>query len=131
MTTHPNVELMRNVYDAFTKGDVQTAAGYWTEDCVHYYPGRSVLAGAHAGIDSALEFAGRMFELTGGRIEMEILDIGASDDRAFAVVNTRYAKDDKTLEMRFINVSAITDGKISAFWTYPDDQYAVDEFWGV
>jgi uncharacterized protein len=129
MPVHPNVELMRSVYDAFTKGDVETAASYWTPDCVHYYPGHSVLSGAHEGVQSAIEFAGKMFELTHGQIQMEVLDIGASDEHAFAVLNTKYAKGDRHLEMRFVNVAAIRGGKIASFWTYPDDQYAIDEFW--
>jgi ketosteroid isomerase-like protein len=130
VTVHPNVELMRNVYDAFTKGDVETAASYWTPDCVHYYPGHSPLSGEHRGVESAIAFAGQMFEMTQGQIEMEVLDIGASDDHAFAVLNTKYNRPGKgPLEMRFVNVAAIRNGKIASFWTYPDDQYAIDEFW--
>jgi ketosteroid isomerase-like protein len=121
---------MKNVYDAFTVGDLERAGSYWTEDCVHHYPGRSQLAGSHKGIEEATAFATRMFELTGGNIRMEILDIGASDDRAFAVVRTFYGRDGKSLDMHFINVAQVRDGKISEFRTFPEDQYAVDEFWG-
>jgi ketosteroid isomerase-like protein len=128
--THPNVVLMRKVYEAFTKGDVESAAAYWTDDCVHHYPGRSPLSGSHQGIESANAFAGKMFELTRGRIQMSIEEVGASESYAFALVQTRYQRDGKPdLSMRFINVSLIRDGKIAVFWTYPDDQYAVDEFW--
>jgi hypothetical protein len=129
MAEHPNVTLMKNVYDAFTTGDLARAGSYWTEDCVHHYPGRSQLAGTHHGIDQATAFASRMFELTGGNIRMEVRDIGASDDRAFAVVHTRYGRDDKSLEMSFVNVAEVRDGRIAEFWTLPEDQYAVDEFW--
>lgn len=129
MSEHPNVTLMKRVYEAFTVGDVQKAATYWTPDCVHHYPGRSQLAGSHKGIDEALAFAGRLFELTGGQLRMEILDIGASDNHAFALVNTSYGRNGETIEMPFINIARIRDGKIAEFWTYPDDQYAVDEFW--
>jgi uncharacterized protein len=128
--THPNVVLMRKVYEAFTKGDVETAATFWTDDCVHHYPGRNPLSGSHQGIDSANEFAGKMFELTRGRIEMTIGEIGASEGYAFALVQTKYQRDGKDdLLMPFINVAQIRDGKISEFWTYPDDQHATDEFW--
>jgi uncharacterized protein len=130
LSEHPNVQLMKNVYDAFTVGDLERAGSYWTEDCVHHYPGRSQLAGSHKGIEEATAFATRMFELTGGNIRMEILDIGASDDRAFAVVRTFYGRDGKSLDMHFINVAQVRDGKISEFRTFPEDQYAVDEFWG-
>ncbi|MEV0847234.1 nuclear transport factor 2 family protein [Streptomyces sp. NPDC049954] len=126
---HANARLMEEVYAAFTVGDVQKAAGYWTQDCVHYYPGKSRLAGAHAGIESALAFAGEMFEICQGRIQMEITEIGASENLAFATVLTRYEREDRKLEMPFINVARIENGLIAEFWTYPDDQAAVDDFW--
>jgi uncharacterized protein len=129
LAEHPNVRLMKDVYAAFTVGDLAKAATYWTEDCVHHYPGRSQLAGSHKCRDEATAFATRMFELTGGNIQMEICDIGASDERAFAVVRTTYARNGRSLEMPFINVAQIRDGRITEFWTYPEDQYAVDEFW--
>lgn len=127
--THPNVVLMKKVYEAFTRGDVEGAAAYWTDDCVHHYPGRSPLAGSHQGIESANEFAGKMFEITRGRIRMEIEEVGASEHYAFALVQTDYERDDRKLSMRFVNIAQIKDGKIAEFWTYPDDQYATDEFW--
>jgi hypothetical protein len=127
---HPNVQLMKKVYEAFTTGDLEAAASYWTPDCVHHYPGRSVLAGSHSGVENALQFASKMFEMTQGNIQMEILDIGASDDHAFALVRTSYGRNGKSLkDMSFVNISRIRDGKVAEFWTYPDDQYAVDEFW--
>jgi uncharacterized protein len=129
MTEHPNAELMGKVYDAFTRGDLAAASAFWTDDCVHHYPGRSPLSGSHQGLESATSFASKMFELTQGRIQMEIKEIGASDNHAFALVDTKYERDGKKLQMKFVNVSRIRDGKISEFWTYPDDQYAIDEFW--
>jgi len=129
MAEHPNVTLMKQVYDAFTSGDVQRAASYWTHDCVHHYPGRSFLAGEHKGIEEALGFAGKLFELTEGKMEMEVLDIGASDTHAYSLLRTKYVYKGRSLEMPFINIVRFKDGKIAEFWTYPDDQYAVDELW--
>lgn len=128
MSVHPNLTLMEKVYGAFTRGDLQEAASYWTADCTHHYPGRGPLAGSHTGVAEAIAFATKMFELTDG-VEMEVLDVAASDGYAYALLNTRYHKAGETLEQRFINISRIRDGKIAEFWTYPDDQYAVDEFW--
>jgi uncharacterized protein len=127
--THPNVVLMAKVYEAFTRGDVESAAAFWTDDCIHHYPGRSPLSGSHQGIESANAFAGKMFELTKGRIQMEIGEVGASENYAFALVQTSYERDDRKLDMRFVNIALIKDGKIAEFWTYPDDQHATDEFW--
>lgn len=129
MIDHPNVTLMRKVYDAFGTGDVNTAGSYWTDDAVHHYPGHSPLSGDHHGLAAATEFATKMFELTQGNLKMDVTEIGASDNHAFALLQTRYERKGHVLEMPFVNVARIVDGKIAEFWTYPDDVYATDEFW--
>jgi ketosteroid isomerase-like protein len=129
MPEHPNVQLMKAVYAAFTTGDLARAGSYWTPDAVHHYPGRSPLSGTHKGLAEATAFATKMYELTGGNVRTDVLDIGASDTYAFAVLHTRYQRGDRSIEMPFINVARVEGGKIAEFWTYPDDQYAIDEFW--
>jgi ketosteroid isomerase-like protein len=126
---HPNITLMKKVYEAFGVGDVETAGKYWTPDAVHHYPGRGEMSGTHKGLAESTAFAQKMFDMTGGRIGMEVLDIGASDQYAFALVRTRYERNNTVLEMPFVNVMRIENGLIAEFWTYPNDQYAVDEFW--
>jgi hypothetical protein len=129
MVDHPNVHLMEKVYAAFGTGDVETAGTYWQPDAVHHYPGASPLAGEHKGIVESTKFANQMFELTNGNLQMDVLEIGASDGHAFALLYTRYERKGRVLEMPFVNVARIEDGLIAEFWTYPNDLYALDEFW--
>lgn len=129
MTEHPNIELMQKVYAAFGTGDVETAGSYWTEDAVHHYPGHNPLSGEHKGLAESIAFANKIFELTEGRLRMDVLEIGASDNHAFALLHTHYERKGVVLEMPFVNVARIEDGKIAEFWTYPNDVYATDEFW--
>lgn len=129
MIDHPNITLLRKVYDAFGVGDVDTAGSYWNEDAVHHYPGRNPLSGEHHGLAESTAFANKMWELTEGNLKMQVLEIGASDNHAFALLQTRYERKGHVLEMPFVNVARIENGKISEFWTYPEDLYATDEFW--
>jgi ketosteroid isomerase-like protein len=129
ITEHPHVQLMKKVYAAFSVGDVETAGTYWTPDAVHHYPGRNPLSGEHKGLEASIAFANKIFELTEGKLFMEAWEIGASEGHAFALLNTRYERKGKVLEMPFINVARISDGKIAEFWTYPNDVHATDEFW--
>ncbi|GAB1508072.1 nuclear transport factor 2 family protein [Actinophytocola sp. KF-1] len=129
MSENPNVQLMEKVYAAFGVGDVETAGTYWHEDSVHHYPGRNPLSGEHVGIADSTAFANKMWELTNGNLRMEVKEIGGSDNYAFAVLETHYERKGLVLEMPFINVALIVDGKIKEFWTYPNDVYALDEFW--
>ncbi|HEX4721461.1 MAG TPA: nuclear transport factor 2 family protein [Pseudonocardiaceae bacterium] len=128
---HPHIQLMRKVYAAFGSGDVQTAGSYWTEDAVHHYPGNNPLSGEHKGLDESIAFANKIWELTEGKLRMDVLEIGASDGHAFALLQTRYERKGHVLEMPFVNVARIEDGKIAEFWTYPNDVYATDEFWNL
>lgn len=126
---HPHVRLMRAVYAAFGSGDVETASTYWKPDAVHHYPGRNPLSGDHYGLEESVSFANKLFELTDGKMHMEPWEIGASENHAFALLHTRYERKGKVLEMPFVNVARIEDGKIAEFWTYPHDVYATDAFW--
>ncbi|HEY0804758.1 MAG TPA: nuclear transport factor 2 family protein [Pseudonocardiaceae bacterium] len=128
---HPHIQLMRKVYAAFGSGDVQTAGSYWTEDAVHHYPGNNPLSGEHKGLDESIAFANKIWELTEGKLAMEIREIGASEGHAFALLHTHYERKGRVLEMPFVNVARIEGGKIAEFWTYPNDVYATDEFWNL
>lgn len=128
---HPHVQLMQKVYAAFGTGDVQTAGSYWTSDAVHHYPGNNPLSGEHKGLEESIAFANKIWELTEGKLRMDVLEIGASDGHAFALLQTHYERKGQVLDMPFINVARIEDGKIAEFWTYPNDVYATDAFWNL
>jgi ketosteroid isomerase-like protein len=53
---HPNEELVRRAFDAFTKGDVDTIRELTDQDAVWHTPGRGPLAGDYRGIDEILGF---------------------------------------------------------------------------
>jgi ketosteroid isomerase-like protein len=131
MNDHPHVQLMQKVYAAFGSGDVQTAGSYWTPDAVHHYPGNNPLSGEHKGLDESIAFANKIWELTEGKLRMDVVEIGASDGHAFALLQTHYERKGQVLDMPFINVARIEDGKIAEFWTYPNDVYATDAFWNL
>jgi len=130
MSAQTNLELMKKVYAAFGTGDVDTAGSYWKADAVHHYPGRSVLAGEHRGVADSIAFANKMFELTNGQLSMDVVDLAASETHAYATLQTTYQRGENKLDMRFVNLVRIEDDLIAEFWTLPEDQYAVDEFWG-
>jgi uncharacterized protein len=44
---HPNEDLVRRGYDAFSRGDMQTLRELFHPDIVWHAPGRSQLAGDH------------------------------------------------------------------------------------
>ena len=51
---HPNEDLIRQGYDAFSSGDMDTLRELFHPDIVWHASGRSQLAGDHQGVDTVL-----------------------------------------------------------------------------
>ena len=51
-----NEDRVRQGYEAFGKGDMDTLRSIMTPDVVHSVPGKSLIAGDHKGIDDVLGY---------------------------------------------------------------------------
>jgi ketosteroid isomerase-like protein len=76
-----------------------------------------------------VEFFGRLFELSGGTLRVELHDVVANDQHAVALFAVRAERAGKTLADNTVLESHIRDGKMTEAWIYQTDLYAVDEFW--
>jgi ketosteroid isomerase-like protein len=126
---HPNEELMRKGYDAFSKGDMDTIRDLFSPDIVWHAPGRNPLSGDHRGIDAVLDTFAKVFEMTGGTFRLDIHDVLADDEHAVVLVRAMAERNGKKLDDRSVQVWHITDGKATEQWLHPGDVYANDEFW--
>jgi ketosteroid isomerase-like protein len=86
---HPNEELVRKGFDAFSKGDVDTLRALFAQDAVWHAPGRSPLSGDHRGVDAILGFFAQTMELTGGSFRVEFHDVLANDEHAVSLYVAR------------------------------------------
>lgn len=59
MTEHPDVQLVRRGYQAFSTGDAQTLSEIIAEDATQYQPGSGNLDGEHKGRQAILDFYGQ------------------------------------------------------------------------
>jgi uncharacterized protein len=125
---HPNEDLVRRGFDAFSKGDVDALRELFDQDAVWHAPGRSPLAGDHRGVDAILGFFARTMELTRGTFRVELHDVLANDDHAVALYTVRGEREGRTLEDKSVLVSHVRNGKFVETWGYSEDQYADDEF---
>ena len=125
---HPNEELLRKGYDAFSKGDMDTIRELFADDIVWHSPGKNPLSGDFHGVDEVLQTFGKVFELTGGTFRLEIHDIVANDEHAVVLVRARAERDGRQLDDASVQVWHIKDGKATEQWLYPGDTYATDEF---
>jgi ketosteroid isomerase-like protein len=127
---HPNEDLIRRGYDAFSSGDMQTLRELFHPDIVWHAPGRSQLAGDYQGVDAVLGFFGQTMELTGGTFRVEVHDVVANDQHAVGLNSVHAERAGKTLEDYNTLVFHVRDGEVTEVWQYSSDQYAADELFG-
>jgi len=126
---HPNEELVRKAYEAFSKGDMGTLRGLFAEDVVYHTGGRSPIAGDFRGIDETLQSFAKIFELSGGTFKVEIHDVLANDEHAVVLAFASGKRDGKSLDQRYAHVLHLKDRKFTESWIHNEDQYAADDFW--
>ena len=124
---HPNEDLIRRDYDAFSRGDMQTLHDLFHPDVVWHAPGRGLLAGDHQGVDAVLGYFGRTMELTDGNFRVEVHDVVANDERGVGLNSVHAERPGRTLEDNNTLVFHVRDGKVTEVWQYWSDQYAADE----
>jgi len=95
---HPNEDLIRQGYDAFSSGDMDTLRELFHPDIVWHASGRSQLAGDHQGVDTVLGFFAKTMELTGGNFRVEVHDIVANDEHAVGLHTAHAERGGKTLQ---------------------------------
>jgi ketosteroid isomerase-like protein len=131
MAEHPNVELIRSGYNAYSTGDMDVLTNLFADDIVWHVAGRSQLAGVYKGRDQVFGFFGKIMEISGGTSKLDVHDILANDEHGVAIVTgTGSRPDGASFSGQDVHIFHIRDGQVVEFWDSPVDQYGSDEFWG-
>ena len=129
MSDHPNVQRMRDGYDAFAKGDLAALRELIAEDVVWHVPGRTSLSGDYQGIDAVLAFFGKTMEVTGGSFRAEPRTLLSDDSYGAAPVHITAPRGDKHLDVLNVQVIRWRDGRVAEFWDTTTDPDATEEFY--
>lgn len=126
---HPNEELLRQAYDAYSKGDLEGATSIFADNIHWHVQGQSPIAGVYVGRDQILELFGKIAERSGGTFRLDIHDVLANDEHVVVLVTERAERDDKSLLSTEAHVWHVSNGKVTDFWGLPADVESVDAFW--
>ena len=119
---------MTEYLDAARSGDWDTAFGFFADDIAMHVPGRSSFAGERLGKDDAIDYIQTVRSHYGeGEIELELIDMLASDDRVALLVRERFHGGGPSVEIRRANVYRVQGDRIVEISIFEADQYAVDE----
>ena len=126
---HPNEDLLRQGYAAFSTGDFQALGELFADDIQWHAPGRGPLAGDYVGKEAVFGLFGRTVELSGGTFSLELHDVLANDEHGAVLATATGSREGKTLQDRQVHIFHLKDRKVQEFWLHPGDLYANDEFW--
>jgi ketosteroid isomerase-like protein len=83
-----NEELIRKLFDAFGRRDLEAAVDLFADDAVFHVPGRSGISGTYRGHDGILDYWRRQIELSKGSFRTQVTSVVPEDDHVIVFVAT-------------------------------------------
>jgi len=127
VTAKDNIDLVRRGYEAFQKGDLAAFEDILADGCVWHVPGRGQLAGAKKGRKAVVEYYGKLAELTGGSITVELHDVLGNDEHVTGLHRTSAQRGGKSFETTEVIVFHVESGRVTEAWEHPFNLYGQDE----
>ena len=129
MSAAANAEIIRALITDFQNGDLTAVQAHFAPDAVWDLSGRGVLAGEYKGPEAIVGFLARSFELSGGTLKLQVLDVLASDHGGAHVQRVTADHDGRQLDCVEVLAHEIVDGLIVRTYHRPD-AHAIDTFFG-
>jgi ketosteroid isomerase-like protein len=127
---HSNVQLVREGFEAMTRGDDAWMVDHLADDVVWHVGGNSKWAGEYRGKAAVLEYFGRMAQAMGGGMpDVDIHDILGNDEHVVVLGSAKAtAPDGSSAQWKYVNVFHISDGKTTEAWGMAENDADVDPF---
>lgn len=128
--SHPNVDIIKDAYAAFRRGDrISLRQHLLVPDVRWHFAGYGPLSGDYKGVEQLMAWFDRRAELSGGTVTVDLHDVIGNDEHVVALTTIRAARNGKQLEDRTMQLYHMKDGRVTEAWSVPSDQRATDEFW--
>lgn len=121
-----NEQVVRDYIDALERGDLDAVGSMLADDVVFHMGGKNPMSGEQRGADKAVAMLRGILDRMGGKVEVDLHDMLASDEHVVALVRRNIAG----VDARAAVVYHVRDGKITEVWPHEADQYAIDEALG-
>ena len=126
MEEHPNVTLMRGLFESFAAGDVAAMEIAFDEDLTWHAPGTNRFSGQFRGRSAAMQRFAQMRE-AGISTSFDVHDIVANDEHVIALAHLHLeVADGRRYDQPQVAVAHVRDCRIVEFWTMNQDQAVLD-----
>lgn len=129
--TDPKIALVKRYLEAAKHQDFPAMLASFTSDLVYRVPGTSALAGETRGKSAALDYFGRLMQLTGGTYSITgIVDWMSSTDRVALIATETASRNGRRLDWTRIVLFTFKDGLISEVSLFDDKLAELDALLG-
>lgn len=128
MGEHPNATLLREMWDAMERGDMEWLDGHVADDIVWHVGGNSRSAGTYRGKDVVAQ----MMSSGPGTDALKVVthDIVANDEHAVVLgTATATAPSGASVEYNFVNVFHLDGDKVTEAWGMAENDAVTDPIW--
>jgi len=125
---HPNIALARRAWQALAEADTEALGEILAADVVWHATGNTPWRGENRGFDAVLDYLARVGEFADA-FEARLDDILASRDRVLLVFHASVERDGQRLEVDYLCLAHIEEGRANEVWTLPLDPDSVAHFW--
>lgn len=119
------LKVVQGFFNAYGKGDMQALASFVAEDVEWHIPGRHKLAGTKRGIKQFTEFFSQLAE---AGFNAEVMILAANDTYVIDAHRGWSTKAERNIDVNWVLLYQIQDGKIQRVQNFSGDLYASDVF---
>jgi len=117
------IQVVRDAFAAFSRGDMKALSDAWTDDFVWHARG-SIFGGDFKGKEAAIGAIAR-YPQELEDITLDFHDIVANDRHVVALVNSSFKRSGKTYQDQIVYIFHINDqGKTTEAWVIADTELA-------
>jgi len=125
-----NVELVKQYFDALSKGDFASAGLLFADEIVCHQPGKSVVSGTFNGKEAVFAHLGRFMQLSQGTFAIDKVNYVTTNKDLVAVsIHFKATTGKISLSMNGIDLMRIEDDKIKEIWLFSENIMEEDKFW--
>ncbi len=124
-----NLALIKEFFKYYEAEDLAGLRLVLSPDIEWIVPGHHPLAGVKKGINEVLAY---IIELKKSKFHADVKIVASNSDYVIDCHRGWGSHNGRTIDMTWVLLYKIEDGKIIKIQTYPEDQYAMDDFfWSV
>jgi uncharacterized protein len=127
MAEHPNLQRLREGYEAYGSGDLATLRDLLADDVGFHFLGHTPLSGDDQGLDGVLGYFERLRQ-SGASFGFAAHDLLADDEHGVGLVTGTAERAGRRVQQKVVHVFHLNaEGKVTDWWNFWEDQAALDE----